>query len=434
MKPIAFPAGFYWGGATSSHQVEGRNTNNDWFVFEQLHGKIADGTVSGDACDHYSRFREDFALLKGLNHNAHRFSVEWSRVEPAPGYFSRAALDHYRDMAAALRENGMEPFVTLHHFGTPLWLAKKGGWSTPEAVERFVIYAGVVVSALGNDVTFWMPINEPMIYSYMGYILGTHAPGRRSLLKGFRVASHMLLAHALTYRKIKEHNSDAQVGFNRHLRVFDPHRSENRRDISAARRQAKNFNWDMLDALHDGGSHGLITVSRKDRDTVAGAYDFLGLNYYSRDQVMFSLSTPFQLFGATIVPPGAETSHQGEGEYYPHGICRLLHELERYEKPLFVTENGVATEDDAYRVKYMGQHIAEVGRAIQDGSDVRGYLFWSTLDNFEWAEGYTMRFGMIHVDFDTQERTVKPSGKMFAEIAKNNRIDHPLVKAYGATL
>jgi beta-glucosidase len=244
----------------------------------------------------------------------------------------------------------------------------------------------------------------------------------------------MLLAHALTYRKIKEQLPDTLVGFNRHLRVFDPHRPENKRDITVAGRQAKIFNWDQLDALYDGKSHGFIKVSRKDADIIAGSYDFIGLNYYARDQVMFSPANPFQLFGKTIVPPGAETSHQGEGEYYPHGICRLLTELGRYEKPLYVTENGVATEDDAYRVKYMAQHIAEVGRAIQNGSDIRGYYFWSTLDNFEWAEGYSMRFGMVHVDFDTQERTVKPSGKMFGDIAKNNRIDHSLVTSYGATL
>jgi len=434
MTEYLFPEGFLWGGSTSSHQVEGGNTNNDWWAHEQKPGTIIDGSISGDACDHFRRYPEDFALLKTLNHNAHRFSVEWSRVEPAPGYFSRAALDHYREMTAAVRENGMEPLVTLHHFTTPSWLAKKGGWSSPEAIERFVSYAGVVASALGDDVTLWMPINEPMIYAYMGYILGTHAPGRKSPLKGFRVASHMLLAHALTYRKIKERFPNAQVGFNRHLRIFDPHRPENTRDIAAAHRQAKSFNWDMLNALLDGASHGLITLPRKERDTVAGAYDFIGLNYYARDQVMFSVTRPFQLFGETVLPPGAETSHQGEGEYYPHGICRLLRELGRYEKPLFITENGVATEDDLYRVKFMGQHIAEVGRAIEDGSDVRGYFFWSTLDNFEWAEGYTMRFGMVHVDFDTQVRTVKPSGKMFAEIAKHNRIDHSLVKAYGATL
>ena len=436
MKPITFPKDFYWGGATSSHQVEGRNTNNDWFVFEQLYGKIADGTVSGDACDHYSRFREDFALLKSLNHNAHRFSVEWSRVEPARDYISKVEVNHYRQVAESIRENGMEPFVTLHHFTTPLWLARTGGWLNPDAIERFEKFTKVMVDALGDIVTFWMPINEPVVYTFLSFMDGSYAPGMKKPLAGFNVLTHMLVAHGRSYRIIKEKYPDAQVGFNKHMRIFDPYREDNKRDRAAAARMDRVFNMDIIDALFTGETAGRVKVPVEEKTAVRESSDFLALNYYSKDSIKFSIFHPGTLFGKTIMPEGAESSHEGaygdkpEGEYYPHGIRRLLKILDSYGQPVYVTENGVSTNNDAYRVKYMANHIAEAGRAMEDGVDLRGYLFWSTLDNFEWNEGYLMRFGMIHVDFETFERTVNDSAKLFGDIAKKNALDDALCKEY----
>jgi beta-glucosidase len=441
METITFPKGFLWGAATAAHQVEGGNYNNDWWVFEQIPGKIKDGRVSGDACDHYHRFREDFALLKGLGHNAHRLSIEWARVEPAKGYFSDVELSHYAQVIGELKRLRMVPVVTLHHFSTPLWMAREGGWANPACIDRFVNYCRVVVKALGKDVKLWMTINEPMVYAFLAYMTGEDAPGVKSPRKGFRVARHMLAAHALAYHAIKKIDPKAKVGFAKHMRVFDPYRQDNPRDVKVAERQHRGFNTDFLDALFSGKSSGFIKVDPKQAGRVKGSCDFIGLNYYARDHVRFSLLSPATLFGKTVPPArGSKTSHMGEGEYYPHGIYRLLSTISKYGVPLYVTENGVATKykedakDDAYRRQYMAAHLGEVGRAIKDGMDIRGYLFWSSLDNFEWAQGYSMRFGMVHVDFQTQKRTVKPSGKMFAEVAGKNALTPALLKKYGVKL
>ncbi len=441
MEKIAFPKGFLWGAATSSHQVEGGNFNNDWWAFEQKPGKIIDGSISGDACDHYNRYGEDFKLLKSLGHNAHRLSIEWSRVEPAKGYFSDAELFHYGQVIKELKKLKITPIVTLHHFSTPLWMAAEGGWANPECIKRFVDFTRVVASAFKKDVTFWMTINEPMVYAFLAYMTGEDAPGVKNPIKGFRVANHMFKAHVEAYHAIKKIDPRAKVGFAKHMRIFDPFREGNKMDMKVAGNQHRAFNMDFMDALFTGRTSGNIKVDPKEKGKVKGSCDFIGLNYYARDHVKFSLLSVASLFGKTMPPaPGQKTSHFDEGEYYPHGIYRLLSIISKYGVPLYVSENGVATKfkesekDDAYRREYMAAHIAEVGKAIADGLDVRGYLFWSSLDNFEWANGYSMRFGMIHVDFKTQKRTIKRSGKMFAEIAKKNALTPEILKKYGVKL
>jgi beta-glucosidase len=434
IKEIKFPKGFLWGGATSSHQVEGGCVNNDWFLFEQIPAKIDDGSVSGDACDHYNRYRDDFKLLKSLNHNAHRFSIEWSRVEPAKNYFSKVELDHYKDMVKSIKENGMEPMVTLHHFSTPVWLAREGSWANPKIIDRFEKYTQVVAEAIGKDVKFWLPINEPIVYTFLSWMSGEYAPGFKNPRKGFQVGRNMLVAHTKSYNAIKKVNPKAQVGFNRHMRIFDPLREDNKRDIAAAARLDNLFNMETIDALFDRNYSGKFNVMKPYKDEIMDRVDFIALNYYARDHIKFSLLHPETLFGKFVVPEGVETSHQGEGEYYPHGIYRLIEKLQKYNVPVYITENGVATEKDKYRLRYMASHITEVGKAIADGMDVRGYLFWSTLDNFEWAKGYTMKFGMIGVDFKTQKRTVRPSAKMFSDIAKKNKIDSQVLKKYGVKI
>jgi beta-glucosidase len=441
MKTVKFPKGFLWGAATSSHQVEGGNFNNDWWEFEQIPGKIIDMTISGDACDHYHRYKEDFKLLKDLGHNAHRLSIEWSRVEPAKGYFSETEIAHYVEVVKELKRLKMVPFVTLHHFTTPLWMARDGGWANPECVTRFVEFTRIIVSALKKDVTFWMTINEPMVYAFLSYMSGEYAPGVKNPIKGFRVASNMLKAHVMAYHAIKKIDPKAKVGFAKHMRIFAPYRPDNKWDIRVAGNQHKGFNMDFIDALFTGKTSGGIKVDPKDKKLTKGSCDFIGLNYYARDSVKFSLLSPTTLFGKTVPPaPGSKTSHFDEGEYYPHGIYRLLSILSKYKVPLYVAENGVATKyqesqkDDAYRRLYMAAHIAEVGNAIADGIDIRGFLFWSSLDNFEWANGYSMRFGMVHVDFKTQKRTVKLSGKMFAQIARKNALTQEILKKFGVKL
>jgi beta-glucosidase len=279
-----------------------------------------------------------------------------------------------------------------------------------------------------------------MVYTVLSFMDGEYAPAEKGFFKAFKVLYHMIKAHALTHDAIKEVIPSAQVGFNRHMRVFDPLRENNPRDAWVAKNQEKSFNLDSLEALYTGESTGFIKIPRKERELIRGKYDFMSLNYYARDSIKFDLFSPGRLFGKTVFPEGAEASHEGatgdrpEGEVYPHGIYRLLKTLSKYGKPLYVTENGIGTNDDKKRISYVVRHIAEVGKAIKDGMDVKGYYHWSTLDNFEWAEGYTMRFGMIHVDYKTLKRTVKESANVFSEIAKKNCIDAALLKKCGVTL
>ena len=405
----SFPPGFLWGTATAAHQVEGGNDNNDWWAFEQEPGRIADGDTSAVAVDHYNRYREDFAILRKLHNNAHRLSVEWSRIEPRQGEFDARQVRHYRDVLGELREQGMAPMVTLHHFSNPLWFTARGGWAAPGAPEGFLPFVRMVVDELGDLVSSWCTINEPNIYATQGWIFGAFPPGRRNDVAGlWRVLGNLRLAHEAAYRIIKERWPDAPAGLAQNKFWLLPARPGNPLDRAAVQTGRR-----MLDFWPVGGG-------RMQR-TVEATSDYIGLNHYAGRLVRFDPLRPGAQFARQSLPEGYPVTDFGD-PVKPDWLRDALLELKPLGKPVQVTENGIATSDDEFRQRFLLEMLEQVSIAIAEGVDVRGYFHWTSLDNFEWAHGYRMKFGLIAVDRRTLERDPKPSANLFARIAKTNSL------------
>ena len=394
MAEIRFPDGFRWGTATAAHQVEGGNWNNDWWAWE--HNPNSGCTEpSGDACDHFTRYPDDIALLANLGFNSYRFSLEWSRIEPEEGEFSRAALDHYRRMCATCHEHGITPVVTFHHFTTPRWVCHHGGWEEPDTAARFARFAEKATAHLGDLIGRACTINEPNIVAIAGYLSGAFPPGRRDAALRRAVNDIFIDAHQRATEAIKSGPGDAPVGLTLAMSDYQP---------------------------VDGGDEKLASIRRNMEDVYLDAVadardDFMGVQVYSR-----SLVGPD---GARRVPEGAETTQMGY-EFYPESLeacLRVAWKSSGGQVPLLVTENGIATADDERRVAYIARALQGVGACLADGIDIRGYTCWSLLDNFEWARGYEPLFGLIAVDRQTFERTAKPSARFLGAVARANALD-----------
>ena len=424
MTELSFPKHFLWGAATSAHQVEGHNTNNDWWAWEQA-GRVRQ--PSGLACDQYRRFREDFDIAQALGHNAHRFSIEWSRVEPREGEFDETATAHYRDLLSALRIRGIEPIVTLHHFTNPLWLAKQGGWANPRVVDCFTRYTQWLARHLGDLVRYWLTINEPMVYVTMHYSDGTGPPGLRDVPMAFRVLEHLMRAHAASYHVIHDTATaggrDAIVSLATHAQPFVPCRPWWIADRLICGLTQRLYNHRVLEALTDGclripGKRAIHIPQAKQ------TLDIIGMNYYGRIFMRLGYG------GTSWWGLRCSTRHHREvternaldWDVYPRGIYDIIRWALPYQRPILITENGICTTDDQQRERFILRHVQWVGKAVQEGVPVIGYLYWSLLDNFEWAEGYGPRFGLVEVDYATQERRVRPSARRFAELCRANRV------------
>ncbi len=416
-----FPDGFLWGASTSAHQVEGNNIHNDWWAWEQA-GRVAQ--PSGAACDHYNRYRADFDLAQSIGHTAHRFSLEWSRIEPEEGRWSDAALEHYRDVLAALRERGMEPVVTLFHYTLPQWMAEKGGWENPAIERAMERYTEKVMEVLGPHARWWITLNEPVVQVFKGWLLGQWPPGRvRAWATALKVLRHMLRAHVRMYHVIHTRRPDAMVSIAKHalaLSPDDPTRWLDRRSVAV---RGHLFNHLFLEALHTGALRvpGLFWENLPMGRTL----DFIGVNYYTRD---FVRNSGYSLPG--MVGDFATRDHRQQRgklnelgwEVYPEGLAQFLREYSRYKLPILITENGIPTKNDDDRWMFIYMHLWQIARAVADGVDVVGYMHWSLLDNFEWADGYGARFGLIEVDFATQERRIRPSAWRYAQIIRRNEL------------
>ena len=400
-----FPKGFLWGTSSAAHQVEGDNRNSDWWEWEQQPGHIADGETSGIACDSYHRYREDFALLREMKQNAHRMSVEWSRIEPSEGDFDARQLRHYRDVLGELREQGLAPMVTLHHFTNPTWFARKGGWTAPGSPRVFVRFVERVADELGDLVAMWCTINEPSIYGAQGWVTGEFPPGHRGDLAGqYRVTANMRRAHELAYVALKRRRPDIPVGLSHHKFLFLPASRRRRDRLAAMAAQTVTDRWPARGGL---------------RKIVEATCDYIGVAHYWAQACAFDLTRRQDQFVRRFNPPGEAVTDMGWASN-PAWMARVLDELKPYGKPVYLTENGIATMDDSLRVEYLPAVLAQVHAAIERGVDVRGYFHWTNLDNFEWARGYAPRFGLIAVDRKTLERTIKPSGRLYARIAAAN--------------
>lgn len=428
-----FPKDFRWGTATSSHQVEGNNTNNDWWAWEQEPGRILNGDKSGLACNWWENAEADFDRTADMGTNAHRLSIEWSRVEPQPGLFDDDALDRYRQMLQALHDRRIEPMVTLHHFTNPLWLAEKGGWEEPSVVTDFRRYVRAVVERLGDLVPLWVTINEPMVYAVQAYLgMGSWPPGKNSLGLVGQVARNMLQAHAAAYHLIHELRPDSQVGIVRHWRILEPSRSSSPLDRWLAGRLHCFFNRYFTDALVTGRLRWPLGGGRMSE--LAGTFDFLGLNYYTRELVAFDLGHAGGLFARRHFAPGAEMSDDDYGEVYPQGIYQALKLAAAYRRPIYITENGLPDADDDQRPRFILSHLRQVWAALQGNLPIMGYYHWSLIDNFEWDRGWQQRFGLIELDPATQERRLRPSGELYGRICRSGCIDRDMVSQYAPEL
>jgi beta-glucosidase len=428
-----FPEHFSWGTATSAHQVEGNNTNNDWWAFEQQPGAIWHGDRSELACDWWRNAERDLDLMTEMKHNSHRLSVEWSRIEPEEGVWDAAAIARYREILISLRQRGIEPMVTLFHFSTPLWLARQGGWRNPAVVGYFRRFVGHVVEQLGDLVTLWCTINEPNVYAALGYFLGKLAPGEKSLALYFRVLRHLLQAHAAAYRVIHAMDGGARVGLVKNVQIFEPLSPDSGAEMRVARLLDYLFNDITFKSAGDGRLPFPLGLGLTTHGPLVDSLDFWGVNYYGRQRV--NLHRPGKGLKGILQPtPGAEVSDYGHrgtyGEVYPAGMYRVLKRVAGLGKPIYITENGLPDADDDQRPRFLLTHLAQVQRAIAEGADVRGYYHWSFTDNFEWAEGWALRFGLVALDEKTQVRIPRPSARLFTEIIQANAITPAMVSAY----
>lgn len=433
---LQFPTGFLWGTATSSHQVEGNNHNNQWWEFEQQPGRIWRNERSALACDWWHHAEVDFDLMQQFGLPAHRMSIEWSRIEPEPGRFDHRAIDRYRAMLDGMRQRNIRPMVTLHHFTNPLWLERMGGWENPAVVTRFQNYVRYTVRSLSDLCDQWITINEPLVYVAQGWVRGIWPPMKVSPMGTLRVFRHMLLAHGVAYQTIHSCAPDAQVGYAMPVRVFQPSNPARWLDRKAAnlKRYLGEHLWIM--ATVDGKLRPPLGLNEYNR-TLANSADFLGINYYTRDLVRFH-PDPRRLFGEEHYHPEGEFSDSGwrgiYSEYAPQGLNQIVREVSVFDKPIYITENGLPDHDDDQRPRWLIGHLHALHQAIQDGCDVRGFYHWTFTDNFEWSEGWGLRFGLVELDPMTQKRRPRPSATMFSEIARNNGISAALVKQYAPPL
>jgi len=409
------PAGFLWGTATAAHQVEGGNIHNDWWAFEQTPSRIARGERSGSAVDHWNRVREDIALMKLLGANAYRFSVEWSRVESRDGTWDKSAWVHYRDEVRRLRDAGIEPMVTLHHFTLPRWLA--GGVIARTFPERFGIFAAEAARQLGREVTLWCTINEPNVLLYKGFVEGVWPPAIKDRAKASAAFANLLRAHAGAAVAVHGEVPSAAVGAAIHLRVFDPARRWFLPDWVGANISAEAFNWAFYDSIASGRIRFQPPGFPKLDEELPGlqsSADWLGVNYYTRDFVRFSPRAPGLI--ELVAGPGPKSDLGWE--IYPEGLLRLLREAHRrYALPIYVTENGIADCRGSTRPAFLRAHVNAIDRAGREGLPVRGYFYWSLVDNFEWTDGFEPRFGLYSVNYNTMQRTPAGGSKTFAALA-----------------
>jgi beta-glucosidase len=426
---------FVWGVATSAYQIEGAVDEDGrvpsiWDTFCRVPGAIDGGDTGDVACDHYHRWPEDVALMRELGVDAYRFSIAWPRVVPA-----RRGLDFYDRLVDGLLDAGIRPFATLYHWDLPQSLQDRGGWPERSTALAFAEYAAIVAGRLGDRVTDWMTLNEPLCSAWIGHLEGRMAPGIRDITAAVHASHHLLLGHGLALSALRAAIPGAQVGIVVNLSPCVP-ASERAADVAAAIRADGHTNRWWLDPIHGRGYpddmvavYGVEPPVRDgDLDLIAAPTDFLGLNYYFRQVVTDDPTGPVPYARSVELPESAATAMGWE--VYPAGLEELLLRLhEEYRVPrIYVTESGSAWPDelgpdgqiaDHARTRYLLDHIAAASRAARKGAPLAGYFAWSLLDNFEWAYGYDKRFGLVHVDYATQKRTVKASGRRYAQLIRD---------------
>ncbi len=436
---LVFPEGFIWGTSTAGHQVEGGNEYSDWWEWEK-EGLVEDGTVSGRAMDYWHRHEEDHALMAQLDYKGFRLGIEWARVEPQKDCFDADVIAHYRSILQSLRNHGFKICLTLHHWVLPQWVAAQKDWLNPETVDHFLRYVQYVVDELGEFPDYWVTLNEPMVPAIMGNLMGRFPPQRRSL-KAYRAVSRAYLrAHAGAYRIIHQSRplapdgTPTQVGVAMAYQICEAWGSAGpaglyERLAAFAGDRVASGGWDHT--ILTGRPHWIHGGDRV--ADIRGSYDYCGINYYMRVSLKFDRHRRDQYWiDETNVPPDVDVTQMG-WQIYPEGLYRTIRTVwERFQKPILITENGIADDADTQRPRYIIEHLAQVHRAIREGIPVIGYYHWSFVDNFEWREGFAKRFGLIAVQHDDPEleRIPRPSAHLYSEIARENAITREMVETY----
>lgn len=409
---IEFSRGFLWGSATSSHQIEGGNFNN-WSEWEKNNAhRLAEDAgsrndewqkkrfpemlkpenyISGKACDHYNRYEEDFSIIEKLNQNTYRFSLEWSRIEPEEDVFDKEAIEHYRKMLLSLKKKGIKPMVTLWHWTSPLWLTEKGGESSRKFPSYFSRYAKFVVEELGDLVDLWITLNEPTTVIANGYLQGKFPPEKKNPLSAMKVFRILAKAHIKAYDEIHDVKKNVKVSFSNYFVFYEALNESFCNKIAA--KLARHFGH------------------REFFNLTAGKLDFIGIQYYGKVMVKF----PSKFIRDRKY---AKEADDLGWEIYPKGLYYILKKFKKYKLPIYITENGLPDADDAKRERFIKEHLYWINKAIQEGVDVRGYYYWSLLDNFEWDKGFWPRFGLVEVNFKTMERKIRKSAFEYANICK----------------
>ena len=427
---IHFPNSFAWGTATAAHQVEGNNTNNNWYDWEhQLdennQPRIHNGDKSILAADHWNRYPDDIKLMKDLGVNHYRFSIEWSKIEPENGNYDPEAIQHYRDLCDSLLKNNITPVVTLHHFTHPIWFEKLGAFEKKENIDHFIDYSEYAFNNLKDLVPIWCTINEPSVFVSQGYFNGIFPPGKKDPVLAAAVLENLLYAHTKTYKHLKnlDGGDQAQIGLVKNIFQFDPFRRWHILDWAFSKVLNNVFTYSTLDYFKKGHATfslpGMVKKHMENNDAV-GAMDFIGLNYYSRMHVkgQADITEPF-----VFEKRAKDIQTDMDYALYPEGFYEALHTISTLKKPIYVTENGVADQGNNIREIFIKRYLYALNKGLQDGLDIRGYFYWTLMDNFEWAEGYKMKFGLYEVDFKTQERTLRESSNLFAKMVKKRGVD-----------
>jgi beta-glucosidase len=448
---MTFPKDFLWGSATASYQVEGAwnidgRGESIWDRFSHTAGNVKGGWTGDVACDTYHRYPEDIAIMKQMNLRSYRYSIAWPRIQPSgSGASNQRGVDYYKRLTDAVLGAGMRPLVTLFHWDLPQTLEDRGGWPSRETAARFVDYVEIVIKALGDRINTWAIFNEPWVFTYVGYAEGRHAPGKTDFDLFLKSAHTVNLAQGDAFRAIKAIAPKSKVGSAFSMSPAAPHTSSPEDAAAAKRFDAFNNIWFLETALRgrypEAFVHGtpLETMGFQsgDEKRMTAPLDYIGVNYYFRRLVSASkIAAPAKVSYDAM---GFELAMGKDGplteigwEVYPRGLYDIVQRVSKhYKLPIEITENGCSYGDypdangrvaDDRRILYYREHLRELARAIHDGSDVRGYHAWSILDNFEWAEGYTQRFGLVYIDFPTQRRYMKDSAKWFSKIASTNTV------------
>ena len=422
---VEFAPSFTWGVATASHQIEGDTVNN-WTQFEEAQNL----EPSANACEHWNRWKQDFQLIENLGVGHYRFSLEWSRIEPKMGEWDETAINQYSMMIDDLLDRNIQPMVTLHHFTHPTWFEELGGFEKNENVDYWVRFAEKVFTRFGDRVKWWCTINEPAVFTSMGYVLGEFPPGKRSFRLTRLVAYNMMIAHSRCYRTLKSlpNGPESQIGLVKNINIFDPYRRWNLLHWIQSKLLDEMFNRCWIRGLHTGKFRPPSSIISKKIPGLKGSSDFIGVNYYTH-----LLTTPFMPTTVEIDPLIRPWEVRTDFRYpmYAEGLRRSFDMVKYLDLPIYVTENGVADDDDDMRPEHVKRHLWVTSEAIRAGLDIRGFYHWSLMDNFEWAEGYKQRFGLYFVDYQTQQRRLKESGKLYADYVTGVRMPQVVILAGG---